>query len=49
MDLDLSCVASFLVLLDERHYGRAAAKLNLTSSALSKRIQRLERQVGVRS
>jgi DNA-binding transcriptional LysR family regulator len=48
VDLDLSCVASFLVLLDERHYGRAAAKLNLTSSALSKRIQRLERQVGVR-
>ncbi|HET9872659.1 MAG TPA: LysR family transcriptional regulator [Propionibacteriaceae bacterium] len=47
MDLDLNCVASFLVLLDERHYGRAAGRLNLTPSAVSKQIQRLERQVGV--
>ncbi|WP_066374988.1 LysR family transcriptional regulator [Herbidospora mongoliensis] len=47
MDLDLGLVADFLVLTEERHYGRAALRLHLTSSALSKRIQRLERQLGV--
>ncbi|WP_329080877.1 MULTISPECIES: LysR family transcriptional regulator [unclassified Streptosporangium] len=47
MDLDLGLVADFLVLVQERHYGRAAVRLHLTSSALTKRIQRLERQVGV--
>jgi DNA-binding transcriptional LysR family regulator len=47
VDLDLSLAASFLVLAEEGHYGRAAARLHMTSSALSKRIQRLERQLGV--
>ncbi|MGJ6964003.1 LysR family transcriptional regulator [Streptosporangium sp. G11] len=47
MDLDLGLVADFLVLVREEHYGRAAGRLHLTSSALTKRIQRLERQVGV--
>jgi DNA-binding transcriptional LysR family regulator len=47
MDLDLSLAASFLVLAEERHYGHAAARLHMTPSALSKRIQRLERQLGV--
>ncbi len=46
MDLDLGCVASFLVLVEECHYGRAAQRLHLTASALTKRIQRLEAQVG---
>ena len=46
MDLDLSCVGSLLVLLQEQQYERAAARLHVTSSALTKRIQRLERQVG---
>lgn len=46
MDLDLSCVVSLLALLEKQHYGRAAECLNLTPSALTKRIQRLERQVG---
>ncbi len=45
-DLDLSNVASFLVLAEEEHYARAARRLNLTASALTKRIQRLERQIG---
>jgi DNA-binding transcriptional LysR family regulator len=45
-DLDLSTVASFLILAEEEHYGRAAQRLNLTTSALTKRIQRLERQIG---
>lgn len=47
MDLDLSCVASFLVLLREGSYGRAAAVLHLSQPALSKRMQRLESQLGV--
>ena len=47
MDLDLSLAASFLVLAEEGHYGHAAARLHMTPSALSKRIQRLERQLGV--
>src|SRR4051812_10552955 len=47
MDLDLRCVASFLVLAETAHYGRAAAQLHVTAAALTKRIQRLERQVGI--
>jgi DNA-binding transcriptional LysR family regulator len=47
MDLDLTGVSDFLVLLEVGHYGRAAARLHLSASALSKRIQRLEHQVGV--
>lgn len=47
MELDLDLVASFRVLAQEGHYGRAAARLHLTSPALTKRIQRLERQLGV--
>ena len=47
MDLDLGLIPSFLVLIEEGHYGRAAARQHLTSSALTRRIQRLERQVGV--
>ncbi|MFE7630051.1 LysR family transcriptional regulator [Kocuria sp. NPDC057446] len=46
MDLDLECTASFLILCEEGHFGQAAARLHLTSSALTKRIQRLERQIG---
>ncbi|WP_432877275.1 LysR family transcriptional regulator [Kribbella sp. CA-245084] len=47
MDLDLELASSFLVLIDEEHYGRAAARLNVTGPALTKRIQRLEQQLGV--
>ena len=46
IDLDLTCASSLLVLLDEGHFGRAASRLHVTPSALTKRIQRLERQVG---
>ena len=46
MDLDLNCVHSWLVLVEEQHFGRAAVRLNLTPSALVKQVQRLERQVG---
>ena len=47
MDLDLGCVASFLVLLREGSYGRAAVAQHLSQSALTKRILRLEQQLGV--
>jgi DNA-binding transcriptional LysR family regulator len=47
MELDLDCIASFLVLVEEKHYGRAAGRLHVTSPALTKRMQRLERQLGV--
>ena len=48
MDVDLELADSFLTLVDEWHYGRAADALHLSPSAVTKRIQRLERQVGVR-
>jgi DNA-binding transcriptional LysR family regulator len=47
VDLDLDCVASYLVLLEEGHYGRAAHRLSLTRGALTRRVQRLEGQLGV--
>ena len=47
MGLDLDLIPSFLVLVHEKHYGKAAARLHMTAPALSRHIQRLERQVGV--
>jgi DNA-binding transcriptional LysR family regulator len=47
MLLDLNSVQGFVALFSERHFGNAAASLHLTTSALSKRIQKLERQLGV--
>lgn len=48
MDLSLEQLEDFVVLATERHFGRAAARRNLSPSALSKRLQRLEHQVGAR-
>jgi DNA-binding transcriptional LysR family regulator len=48
VDLDLSCVETFVVLAIELHFAHAARLLHLSPSALSKRIQKLERQLGVR-
>ena len=42
MDLDLTSVESFVVVTEQRQFGRAAQKLGITVSALTKRIQRLE-------
>ena len=47
MDLDLTAVESFVAVTDSRHFGRAAAKLGVSVSALTKRIQRLEAALGV--
>lgn len=46
MHLDLALLESFVVLVQERHYGRAAALRHVAAPTLSKQIQRLERQVG---
>jgi DNA-binding transcriptional LysR family regulator len=47
MDFDLDLADSFLAVVDEWHFGRAARQLNLSPPALSKRIRRLEGQLGV--
>jgi DNA-binding transcriptional LysR family regulator len=46
MELDLRLARHFVVLADTGHFGRAAASLYLTQSALTKQIQSLERLVG---
>jgi DNA-binding transcriptional LysR family regulator len=48
MDVDMALLRAFVVTADERHFGRAAIRLHLSQQALSKRIQRLERLLGVR-
>ncbi|MFC7726580.1 LysR family transcriptional regulator [Nocardioides sp. GCM10028917] len=47
MDLDLTAVESFIAVTDSRHFGRAADRLGISASALTKRIKRLEAAVGV--
>ena len=44
---DLSILSTLLAVAEERSFTRAASQLNLTQSAISRQIAKLERHLGV--
>jgi DNA-binding transcriptional LysR family regulator len=48
MSLSIDALRSFVVLAEELHFGRAAARLHVSQPALTKQIKRLESEIGGR-
>lgn len=48
MDLDSALLRAFVTVADELHFGRAADRLFISQQALSKRVARLEKLLGIR-
>ncbi|MGO4678667.1 LysR family transcriptional regulator [Microbacterium sp. 2MCAF23] len=45
--MDIIALTSFLAVVRHRHFGRAAAELGVSISAVTKRVQRLETELGI--